>query len=68
MQVTTDKVVTIEYRMTDDEGLVVDTTDNGEPLSIIQGKGRMFPALEAAIEGQEMGNRVSVVLHPEQDY
>ena len=68
MQVTTDKVVTIEYTMTDDEGRVVDTTDNGEALSFIQGKESLFPALEAAIEGQEMGGRLSVVLRPEQAY
>lgn len=68
MQVTKDKVVTIEYTMTDDEGHVVDTTDNGDPLSFIQGRGNLFPSIEAAIEGHEMGERLSIVLRPEQAY
>ncbi len=68
MQVAKDKVVTIEYTLTDVEGRVVDTTDNGEPLSFIQGRGNLFPAIEAAIAGHEMGARLSIVLESEQAY
>ncbi|EGV52358.1 FKBP-type peptidyl-prolyl cis-trans isomerase [Candidatus Endoriftia persephone] len=68
MQVTKDKVVTIEYTMTDEEGTVVDTTDNGEPLSFIQGKESLLAAIEAAIEGRDVGEKLSIVLEPEQAY
>ena len=64
MQVTKDKVVTLEYTMTDDEGDVVDTTDNGEPLSFIQGRASLLPAIEAAIEGKEVGHRLAITLEP----
>ncbi|MBL3600515.1 MAG: peptidylprolyl isomerase [gamma proteobacterium endosymbiont of Lamellibrachia anaximandri] len=68
MQVTKDKVVTIEYTMTDDEKRVVDTTDNGDPLSFIQGRGSLLSAIETAIEGRNIGERLSLVLTPEQAY
>ena len=68
MQVTKDKVVTIEYTLTDDEGHVVDTTDHGDPLSFIQGKGSLLPAIEAAIEGKQVGHRLAITLEPDQAY
>ncbi len=68
MQVTKDKVVILEYTMNDDEGHVIDTTDDGEPLSFIQGRGNLLPAIEAAIEGHEMGQRMTITLKPDQAY
>lgn len=68
MQVTKDKVVTLEYTMTDGEGHVVDSTDNGEPLSFIQGRESLLPAIEAVIEGKEVGHRLVITLEPDQAY
>ncbi|HEC16103.1 MAG TPA: peptidylprolyl isomerase [Sedimenticola sp.] len=68
MQVTKDKVVTLEYTTTDDEGRVVDTTDHAREFSFIQGRGAIFPALEEALEGRNMGERLKVTLTPEQAY
>jgi FKBP-type peptidyl-prolyl cis-trans isomerase SlyD len=68
MRVTKDKVVTIEYTMTANEGRVVDTTDNGEPLSFIQGRGQLLPAIEEAIDGCAVGHRLAITLTPEQAY
>ena len=68
MRVAKDKVVTIEYTMKDDRGNVVDTTDDGDPLSFIQGRESVFPAIEAAVEGHDTGARVSVVLEPPDAY
>ena len=68
MQVTKDKVVTIEYTMKDNQGNLVDTTDNSEPLSFIQGRASLLPAIESAVEGLEMGKRITITLAPEQAY
>jgi len=68
MQVTKEKVVTIEYTMTDTEGQVVDSTDNAEPLAFIQGRGSLLAAIEAAVEGRQMGERVTLCLEPGQAY
>lgn len=68
MHVTKDKVITIEYTMTDNEGHIIDTTDNGEPLSFIQGKGSLLPAIEAAVEGTQIGQQLTITLEPDQAY
>jgi len=68
MHIFKDRVVTIEYTITDDGGQVVDTTDNAESLAFIQGRGTLFPALEEALDGRVLGEKMEVVLTPEQAY
>ncbi len=68
MQISQDKVVTIEYTMTDQLGNLLDTSDNGDTLSFIQGKGAIFPALEDALSGKSIGERLEITLTPEQAY
>ena len=68
MQVSKDKVVTLEYTTRDEEGRVVDTTDNAKEFSFIQGRGAIFSALEEAIEGHNMGEQLKIALTPDQTY
>lgn len=68
MQISKDKVVTIEYTMTDPLGNLLDTSDNGDTVAFIQGRGAVFPALESALEGKSMGERLQITLSPEQAY
>ncbi|MES9899451.1 MAG: peptidylprolyl isomerase [Sedimenticola sp.] len=68
MQVSKDKVVTLEYRMIDVEGNLIDTSDDSEPLSFIQGRQTVFPALEEQIEGRCTGDRLTFTLEPKQGY
>ncbi|OOZ38670.1 peptidylprolyl isomerase [Solemya pervernicosa gill symbiont] len=68
MQISKDKVVTIEYTMTDEAGKMVDTTDNRDALSFIQGSGQLIPALEQALEGHSSGEQLQITLPPEQGY
>ena len=68
MQVSSDKVVLIHYTLKDDAGQVVDTSDGGEPLAYIQGRGNLVPGLEKALEGQEQGSKVVVSVPPEEGY
>lgn len=68
MQVSNDRVVTIEYTMSDPLGNRLDSSDDGDTVSFIHGRGALFPALEAALEGKSMGERVEVILPPDQAY
>lgn len=68
MQISNDKVVTIEYTMTDQLGNLLDSSDNGDTVSFIQGRGAVFPTLEAALEGKSIGERLQITLTPEQAY
>ena len=64
MTIRKNTVVTIQYRVTDSEGEVVDGGD--EPLVYLHGGfGGIFPAIEAALEGKNVGDAVSVELEPD---
>jgi len=60
--------VTLEYTVTLDDGTVVDSSDEGGPLTYVQGDGEMLAALEAALEGMREKERKSIRLAPEDAY
>ena len=68
MQVEKNKVVAIDYTLTDDSGAVLDTSEGREPLSYIQGTGNLIPGVENALEGKGSGERVEVTVPPETGY
>ncbi len=68
MQVSKDKVVSVEYRMVDPQGALIDSSDDSEPLSFIQGGGSVFAAIEEQVEGGRMGDRLTFTLEPGQAY
>ena len=68
MKVANDKVVTLEYTLSDAGGQVLDSSDGKEALSLIHGRGSVFPAIEEAIAGHNMGERLTLELTPEQSY
>ena len=54
MQITKDTVVTLQYKVTDDKGAVLDA--GKEPQAYLHGGyGNILPAIEAALEGKEAG-------------
>ncbi len=46
-------VVGIDYRLTLDDGTMVDSTDGRGPLEYLHGHGNLIPGLEKALEGLE---------------
>ncbi|MEW8627100.1 MAG: peptidylprolyl isomerase [Candidatus Thiodiazotropha sp.] len=68
MRVERDKVVTIEYRMMDSKNELVDSSDYCDPLSFIQGRETVLPAIEKRIEGCQVGDRREFVLEAEEAY
>ena len=67
MQVSSDRVVTLHYTLTGDDGAVIDKSAN-EPLSYLHGHGNIIPGLEQALEGTEAGFQSRVTIEPEQGY
>ncbi len=59
MKITKDRLVILEYRLTDAEGMLLNADD--EPLIYLQGHGQVFAKVEAALEGKEEG----AVIHQE---
>ncbi len=68
MQATREKVVSIDYTLTDEQGNVLDSSDGREPLTYLHGKGQIIPGLERAIEGKEPGEQLQVTVPPQDAY
>jgi FKBP-type peptidyl-prolyl cis-trans isomerase SlyD len=68
VEIVADRVVTIHYTLKDDRGAVLDSSAGGEPLAYIQGHGNLVAGLEKALEGNQEGKTLSVVIPPEDGY
>jgi len=67
-QIAENKVVSIDYKLQDDEGRVLDSSEGREPLQYLHGKGNIIPGLEQALTGREVGEEVKVDVPPEEAY
>jgi FKBP-type peptidyl-prolyl cis-trans isomerase SlyD len=68
MKAEKNKVVTFHYRLTDESGNAIDSSNDREPLNALFGHGMIIPGLEQAIGGHEAGDRFDVVVPAEQAY
>jgi len=68
MKIEKDLVATIDYKLTDESGQVLDTSEGSEPLSYIHGNGNLITGLERDLDGKEPGDRVTTVIAPEDGY
>jgi FKBP-type peptidyl-prolyl cis-trans isomerase SlyD len=66
-QVKDDKVVSLEYTLKVD-GDVVDSSEEREPITFIQGQGQIIPGLESQLYGMSIGESKNVVVSPTQGY
>jgi FKBP-type peptidyl-prolyl cis-trans isomerase SlyD len=56
------KVVRVHYRLTGDDGTVLDSSDGQEPLTYLHGYDGLLPGLERGLEGLEAGQHARVDL------
>lgn len=68
MQISTGKVVSIDYTLTNDEGDVIDTSSGGAPLCYLQGGGNIIAGLEKELEGRKAGDAIQARVEPEEGY
>ncbi len=68
MTVTKDKVVSIHYTLTDDNGKEIDSSVGSSPLEYVQGRYYLLAKLEDAIEGKNPGDKLDVVLEAKDGY
>ena len=68
MAVQDDFVVTMEYRVTTEDGEVIEGSDEDGPMQFIQGRGQVYPAIEAAIGGLVSGDERNLVLLPDEAF
>lgn len=68
MQIIKQSVATIEYTLTDDAGVTIDSSKERGPLVYLHGVGGILPALEASLEGKVAGDEVKARIEPAQGY
>ncbi|HYC48786.1 MAG TPA: peptidylprolyl isomerase [Burkholderiales bacterium] len=67
MQIAKDTVVSIDYELYNGDGELIEKTD--EPLEYLHGGyGGMFPAVEKALEGKDVGETCRVRLSPDEAF
>lgn len=68
MQIQKNKVVGIDYKLTNKEGQLIDSSESHGPLYYIQGTGNLIPGLEAALEGKVIGDSFKVAIPAKDAY
>lgn len=68
MRIAKNSVVAIDYTLKDDDGMVIDTSDGGEPLWYLHGTGGLIVGLERELTGKHVGDHLEVVVSPEDGY
>ena len=49
-------VVSMHYKLTDDDGNVLGSSEDSEPLAYLHGAGNIIPGLEKALVGKVKGD------------
>ena len=68
MTIKQDSVVTFHYTLKDDEGAVIDSSAEGDPLAYLHGHGNLVPGLERELEGKKAGDQLKVTVAPADGY
>ena len=68
MQVEKNKVVAIDYKLTDAKGAMIDSSADHGPLTYIQGIGNLIPGLEKELEGKKTGDNLKVTIAAKDGY
>jgi len=68
MAIEKGKVVSIDYKLTNEAGTLLDSSEGREPLAYIHGAGQIVPGLEKELEGKDEGASVQASVQPEEAY
>ena len=61
-------VVSMHYKLTDNDGNVLDSSEGAEPLTYLHGSGNIIPGLEKELVGKVEGDSHQVKVEPEEGY
>ena len=61
-------VVSIHYKLTDDNGNIIDSSEGKDPLNYLHGANNIIPGLEKALVGKTQGAKLQVKVDPAEGY
>jgi FKBP-type peptidyl-prolyl cis-trans isomerase SlyD len=61
-------IVSMHYKLTDNDGNVIDSSEGAEPLAYLHGGGQIIPGLENALTGKTEGSSLQVKIEPADGY
>ena len=64
-QIAQDSMVEVHYRLLDEQGDQVDSSEADEPLRYVHGYGQILPGLERELEGRAEGEQATITVPPE---
>jgi FKBP-type peptidyl-prolyl cis-trans isomerase SlyD len=67
MQIDSQKVVTLNYTLTDNAGNVIDQS-NDSSFAYLHGASNIIPGLENALHGKQAGEEMNVSVSPQEGY
>lgn len=66
-KITSNSVVTLDYTLTNDNGEILDKSENGQ-FVYLHGANNIIPGLEKALENKVIEDQFQVVIEPEEAY
>ena len=68
MKIDDKTVVSIHYKLTNDKGDVLDSSEGKDPLVYMHGTHSLIDGLEKELKGREAGDKFDVTVQPEEGY
>jgi FKBP-type peptidyl-prolyl cis-trans isomerase SlyD len=68
MEIATNKVVTFHYKVADTQGSFSESSEGGDPVAYLHGRGNIVPGLENELRGKQAGDEFQVTVPPEDAY
>ena len=68
MRIANNCVVSLNYRLTNAAGQLLDSSPQGEPLEYLHGSEGLLPLLESALAGKAAGDAFDVTITPEEGF
>jgi len=61
-------IVSVHFTVTGDDGKVLDSTLEQDPLAYLHGSDSFLPGLEAVLAGKTVGDQIQVTLQPDEAF
>lgn len=68
LTIQNNSVVSMHYTLTDNEGTVIDSSENAKPMTYLHGAGNIISGLEKALVGKGEGDTLKVKVEPADGY